>query len=260
MIDKKILSEIYRKLDGELSENQCRELEEYLAVHPEADQQFKEREKLKVLLESEKAQTIGIDLKNEILSRINMEAYTQKEKKPEIKVVRSIWTRPAFRLGFVFILGVFVGFMLFAFFKTDFKGAKEATPEMKGTLYNSGSFDNMKTADVLQYESPLARAICNVRYSTKIVEIRVDLSSLYPVRSTLEFDFNNFEVLNVQNVSVNDQTTAMAASNFIQFNNVGDNKFIIQLYNKNRLPHYIEFKIYQNDNPIYQNSVQVNKE
>ncbi|MCK9421721.1 MAG: hypothetical protein M0Q38_03915 [Bacteroidales bacterium] len=260
MINKKIISEIYRKLDGELPENLSRELEEYFAVHPEAGQQFKEREKLKILIEGEKEQIIDIDLKKEILNRINMEAYTQKEKKPEIKVVRSIWIRPAFRLGFVFVLGVFVGFMIFAFFKADFRGAKEATPEMKGTLYNSSSFDDMKTADVLQYDSPLAKAICNVRYSTKIVEIRVELSSLYPVRSTLEFDFNNFEVLNVQNVSVNDQTTAMAASNFIQFNNVGDNKFIIQLYNKNKLPHYIEFKIYQNDTPIYQNSVQVNKE
>ena len=186
-----------------------------------------------------------------------METYKQKEKNPQVKVVQSIWTRPALRFGFIFILGVFVGFLIFAFFKADIKTSKEATPEMKGTLYNSSSFDEMKTADILQYDSPLARAVCNVRYSTKLVEIRVDLSSLYPVRSTLEFDFNNFEVLNVQNVTVNDQTTAMAASNFVQFNNVGDNKFIIQLYNKNRLPHYIDFKIYQNDAPIYQNSVQV---
>jgi hypothetical protein len=118
----------------------------------------------------------------------------------------------------------------------------------------------MKMADVLQYESPLAKAICNVRYSTKIVEIRVELSSLNPVKATIEFDFNNFEVLNVQNVMVNDQSTALAASNYIQISNVGDNKFIIQLYNKNSLPHYIDFRIYQNESPIYQNSVQVNKE
>jgi hypothetical protein len=131
---------------------------------------------------------------------------------------------------------------------------------MKGTFYDSRSFDNMKTADVLQYESPLAKAVCNVRYSTKIVELRVDLFSLYPVKSTIEFDYNNFYVLNVQNVSVNEQSNAMTAANFIQINNVGENKFIIQLYNKNSLAHNIDFKIYQNDSPIYQNSIQVNKE
>jgi len=52
----------------------------------------------------------------------------------------------------------------------------------------------------------------------------------------------------------------MAAANFVQINNVGDNKFIIQLYNKNSLQNNIDFKMYQNDMPIYQNSVAVNKE
>ena len=76
----------------------------------------------------------------------------------------------------------------------------------------------------------------------------------------IEFDYGSFTVLNVQNVSVNDQSTAMASGNFVQINSVGENSFIIQLYNKNRLPHNIDFKIFQNDSPIYQNSVQVNKE
>ena len=189
-----------------------------------------------------------------------METYKQPPGKDEIIIVRNFWSRPAFRFGFTFVLGIFTGFMIFSFLKFDFKGSNSPTTEMKGTFYDSRSFDNMKTADVLQYESPLAKAMYNVRYSPKIVEVRVDLSSLYPVKSTIEFDYNDFTVLNVQNVSVNDQSTAMAASNFIQINNVGDNKFIIQLYNKNSLSHYISFKIYQNDSPIYQNSVQVNKE
>lgn len=189
-----------------------------------------------------------------------METYKQPPKKAEVYIVRSFWSRPLVRFGFTFVLGVFTGFLMFSFLKADFTGSNSPESEMKGTFYDSRSFDNMRTADVLQYESPLAKAICNVRYSSKVVEVRVDLSSLYPVKSTLEFDYNNFTVLNVQNVSVNDQSTATAAGNFIQINNVGDNKFIFQLYNKNSLPHNIDFKIYQNDSPIYQNSVQVNKE
>ncbi len=189
-----------------------------------------------------------------------METYKQPPKKESILVVRSFWSRPVFRFGFAFVLGVFAGFMIFSFMKADLRQADAPTSDMKGTFYDSRSFDNMKTADVLQYESALAKAVCNVRYSSKIVEVRVELSSLYPIKTTLEFDYNNFAVLNVQNVSVNDQSIATAAGNFIQMNNVGDNKFIFQLYNKNSLPHNLDFKIYQNDSPIYQNSVQVNKE
>ncbi len=210
--------------------------------------------------EKEKSGQTAVDFKQQILNRINMEAYQTDSKKPELLVRQRIWQRTAWKLGFAFVLGVFVGFLVFSFLKTGITGNEDKTKEMKGTLYDSRSYDNMTVADNLIYDSPLAKAICAVRYSTKIVEIRLDLSSLYPVKATLQFDFNNFEVLNVQNVLVNDQSTSMAASNFVQINNVGDNKFIIQLYNKNSLQNNIDFKIFQNDMPIFQNSVAVNKE
>jgi hypothetical protein len=173
--------------------------------------------------------------------------------------VQSFWSRPAVRFGFSFVLGVFVGFMIFSFLKADFKRDNAPTKEMKGTFYDSRSFENMKIADVLQYEDPQAKAVFNVRYSTKIVEIRVDMSSNSQIKSTIQFDYNDFNVLNVHNITVNDQSSALVAASSIQINNVGDNKFIIQLYNKNNLSHNIDFKIYQNDSPVYHNSVQVNK-
>ena len=191
---------------------------------------------------------------------MSMEPYKQPPKKEGISIVHSFWSRSLVRLSFTFVMGIFAGFLIFSFIKADFSESGAPVSGMKGTFYNSSSFDNMKTADVLQYESSVAKGVCNVRYSTKIVEVRVDLSSISPVKSTIEFDYNSFSVLNVQNVSVNDQSTAMAAGNFIQINSVGDNSYIIQLYNKNSLPHNIGFKIFQNDSPIYQNIVQVNKE
>jgi len=187
-----------------------------------------------------------------------MDAQKNEIVKPLVR--QKIWHKPLVKFGFVFLLGAFCGFLVFSFLKTQFSGGDDKTREMKGTLYDSRSYNNMTIADNLIYDSPLAKAICAVRYSTKIVEIRLDLSTLYPVKATLQFDLNNFEVLNVQNVTVNDQSTSMAAANFVQINNVGDNKFIIQLYNKNSLQNNIDFKMYQNDMPIYQNSVAVNKE
>jgi len=260
MTEKEIIEKIYRKLDGELTAADQREIEDYLSDHPEVAQLSKEWELIKTQMNKEQTAFVDIDLKQEILKRINMETYKQPPKEAGFLIVRSFWSRPAVRFGFSFVLGVLVGMVIFSFLKVDFKGTGASTKEMKGTLYDSRSFDNMKMADVLQYEGPLGKAVFNVRYSTKTVEIRVDISSLSLVRSTIEFDYNNFNVLNVQNVSVNDQSSAMTGADLIQINNVGDNKFIIQLYNKNSLSHNIDFKIYQNDSPIYQNSVQVNKE
>jgi len=260
MTDKKIKDLIYRSLEKELTPEEQQNLDRCLATHPGAARLYKEWDQISDQVNREKENLVNIDLKQAILSRIDMKKYAQQEAKPEIRITTALWHRPQVRYGFYFLMGVFAGFLLFSFLKVDITGSKVQTQDMKGTLYDSRSFDDMKVADNILYESPLARAVFAVRYSTKIVEARIDLSSLYPIKTTVEFDFNNFEVLNVQNVSVNDQTTAMAASNFLQINNVGDNKFIVQLYNKNSLQHNIDFKIYQNDLPLYQNSVTVNKE
>lgn len=260
MTKKDIIDKMHLRFDGELPPEEMEKLDQFLARNPEYIPVLKEMEQIHHQLEGTKDNLQTIDIKKEVLNRINMEAYTTKEKKQEIRVIRSFWSRPVVKFGFVFVAGVLAGLLVFSFLKLDLTGSKVDSSEVKGTFYDSRSFSNMKTADVLQYESPLAKAVCNVRYSSKVVEIRLDLSSLYPVKATIEFDFNNFELMNSQNLVVNDQTSAIAAANFIQINNVGDNKFIFQLYNKNTLPHNLEFKIYQNEVPIYQNNVQVNKE
>ena len=260
MIDKKIIELIYRDLDEELTPEEHLNLKDNLSGNPEAEKFYTEWQKVKEQFNHEKQNLSDIDVKQAILERINMEKYATKEPRPAIKLARGFWRRPVIKFSFVFLIGVFAGFLIFSFLKVDFSGSKVSTDDLKGTLYDSRSFDNMKVADNLLYDSPLAKAILAVRYSTKIVELRIELSSLYPIKTTVEFDFNNFECLNVQNVSVNDQTTCSAAANFVQINNVGDNKFIIQLYNKNSLQHNIDFKVYQNDMPLYQNSVTVNKE
>jgi len=260
MIDKKITELVYRDLETDLTPEEQLKLKEYLAGDPEAAKFYAEWQNIKAEFNLEKQNLVDVDLKQAILERINMEKYVKQEGRTEIKLTRSFWQRPVFRFAFVFLIGVFTGFLIFSFLKVDFSGSKLPTQDMKGTLYDSRSFNDMKVADNILYDSPLAKAVFAVRYSTKVVEIRIDLSSLYPITTTVEFDFNNFECLNVQNVNVNDQTTCSAAANFVQINNVGDNKFIIQLYNKNSLQHNIDFKIFQNDMPLYQNSVIVNKE
>jgi len=188
-----------------------------------------------------------------------METYNRQSRDLVI-LATGIWSRPVAKYGLAFVIGVFTGFLLFSFLKMDFPGNDTGTGGMQGTFLNSASFDDMKSADVLHFSSPAANVSCQVRYSTRIVEMHLELSSLEQVRATFEFNLNALQVLNVNNISVNDRTTATSSGNFIQINNSGDNKFIIQLANKHSLPQDIDFKLYQNDRPIYQNSVQVNKE
>ena len=164
-----------------------------------------------------------------------------------------------FKLCLVFLTGFLAGLLIFSLVK---KGDEEPgihLPDKQEISAGVPFHDSLTEAGLLHYDTPLAKAAIKVLYSSKVAEIRIDLSSLYPVKSLVEFDVNNLSVLNLQHTNVNDQSTSMTAANFVQFNSVGDNKYIILLSNKNALPHKVDFTLSQNDVTIYQNSLEINK-
>jgi hypothetical protein len=108
MTDKEIIENIYRKLDGELTAAELRELDNYLTGHPEVAQFAKEWELIKGQMESEPANPVDIDFKQEILKKINTETY-KLPGKAKISIKRSFWSRPDFRSGSAFVSGVFMG-------------------------------------------------------------------------------------------------------------------------------------------------------
>ncbi|MCX6268862.1 MAG: hypothetical protein NTW16_16170 [Bacteroidetes bacterium] len=260
MTDKLIIEKICRDLDHELNAREKADLAVYLASNPEAAQIYQQQALIKKQLDDGQASMIEIDLKKDILNKIAMEGYKQPPKKDGVRIVPGFLSRPVVKFGFTFVTGFFLGFLIFSFLKADLSGNSGQTDQMKGTFYDSKSTGGIKNAGVLQYDNPVAKALVNVRYSTTMVEITAELNSSEPVKCNFQFDYNNFNVLNIQNVSVNSQTTALASGNFIQINNMGENKFLIYLANKNALENNIDFKIMLNDSPIFQNSVQVNKD
>ncbi len=260
MNNKKIIGIICKDIDQELSAGEKAELDDYLASSPEVHQIYRQQALIKKHLDEGQASMIEVDFKKNILNKIAMEAYKQPQKKHDVRLVHGFLSRPVVKFGFTFLMGIFMGFLIFSFLKADFTVTSAQTNQMKGAFYDNESASNIITADVLQYDSPVATAIIKVRYSTTMVEITAELTSNEPVKCNFLFDYNNFAVLNIQNSNVNNQTTAMAAGNFIQINNMGENKFLIYLSNKNALQNNIDFKIMLNDSPIFQNSVQVNKD
>jgi len=120
MTDKEIIEKIYRKVDGELTAAELHELETYLAGHPEAVRFAKEWELIKEQMESELANPVDIDFKQEILKKINTETYKQP-KKTEILIMRGFWSRPDFRSGFAFVSGVFMGLKNMNLINNDMK-------------------------------------------------------------------------------------------------------------------------------------------
>ena len=163
------------------------------------------------------------------------------------------WTR----YSFFFLVGVVAGGLLMYLASNNQKDPFVSEEDVRGTVYNSSSFEKMKPADVIYVDNPALKTAIDVRYSTQVVEARLDISTLYPVKLMVVFGYNDFRVLNLQNLTVNDKSTTLSSSNFIQIDNVGDNKYIIQWLNRNNLPHQISFKFYQNDMVIYSNAVTV---
>ncbi|NQV02402.1 MAG: hypothetical protein HQ542_07140 [Bacteroidia bacterium] len=176
--------------------------------------------------------------------------------KPSTSISQRSWVRYSFFL----LIGIIIGILIIKVFDNGKSNLPFSTDDVRGTVYNSSSFEKMKPADVIFVDNPALKTAIEVRYSSQVVEARLDISTLYPVRMTVEFGYNDFRVLNLQNLTVNDQSTTLSSANAIQINNVGDNKYIIQWLNRNSLPHKILFKFYQNDMVIYSQAVTVNKE
>jgi hypothetical protein len=258
MISRKITDLIHRDFEGELSESEKLELGEILKNDPEAMQYRKDWTQIESGLAENRMITEKVSLAKEILNRIPMEAQMTHRAEPLIRP--KFWNRPAFRYVTFFIAGILIGFFSFSVFMPGGKSGSVSADQIKGSFYDSRTFDQMKVADNLAFENPMVKSSFDVRYSSSVVEIRVSLSSLYPVQGLIMFDYNSLQPMNVVNVSVNDQSTIMASSNYVQINNSGNNQYIIQLLNKNSLPQQISIKIIQNDMPIYQNAVTVNRD
>ncbi len=261
MTDKKIIEKMYRFLDHEMSPSEETEFFRYMDQHPEKQAMINGLKALHEQLQHAgvKAQET-VDITKEVILQISRDKYNPEVNKPEIMFRQTFWSRPVIRVGLAFALGVFAGLLAFTFLTSDFSRKPYGSDQIKGTLYDSRSFGNMKAAGVLQFESPAVRAWCDIRYSSKTVEIRLDISSPTPVKAAIEFDYSSFQVMFAQNLTANEQTNIFAASNFIRIDNTGQSQIVVRLQNKNSLPQDITLKILQNETPVYQNVVQVNRE
>ncbi len=255
-INKRKRRLLNRKLDGELSEKEESQLSGLMAEGPEAADYLNELQSLEGRLESDRAAMKMIDLTREIINNLPMETQKKSPVREPVRLSTGFWARPAVKYALVFTAGLFIGMLTFSFLITDKTSLQEES--LTGTM--AGGRENMKTADVIQYTSPQVTISSQVRYSTRFVEIRLQLSSPEQVRAVMGFNYDDFRVYNIQNISVNDQTVAISAGNSIQITNVGDNTFMIHLANRNSLPNNIDLMIYQSDSRIYQYTIQVNKE
>ena len=189
-----------------------------------------------------------------------MENSVPQPLKPEAGLFLRIWRMIWIRSFFIFCLGFLAGYGILIALHSSGKSPETGIPVKQAQAAGTPAAEVMQDANALHFDSPLAKGACKVRYSAKTVEISVELTSLYPVKSVIEFDVNNFIVLEVRNVNVNDQSTTLTASNLVQFNSVGDNKYLVVLSNENALPNKIDFTLTQNEVTIYQNSVEVNND
>ena len=259
MNEKKIIKNIYRLLDGELNPREKDVFEIYLAEHPEAAKLFSQCEQVKQQFEALPKDEVDPEIKSGILNQINNLKQSQVVYQRNLNFVQDFWQRPVFRFSLVLLAGVFIGFFLFSILKTDMFQFKSDQDQLKGTLVNPRSFEEMKVADILQFNNQEVNAVCNARYSANSVEIHLQLSSDQLIKTVFEFNNDYFSVFNIQPVKVNNQSSTLVGYNSIVINNIGENNYIILLYNKKNYSQNIYFSIFQNELQLFRNAISINK-
>ncbi|MFH0760451.1 MAG: hypothetical protein V2A67_02980 [Bacteroidota bacterium] len=132
--------------------------------------------------------------------------------------------------------------------------------QLTGTMFDSRNFDQMKVADNLLFETPGISATFEVRYSSGMVEARINITSGEVVQCILDFNYNELQVLNVISTGINEESTFTASNNWVKINSAGNNNYFVQLLNKNSLPHQLSIRLISNGIPVYQNAVTVHKQ
>ncbi|MHC1706508.1 MAG: anti-sigma factor [Bacteroidales bacterium] len=258
MNEKKLIQDIYRLLDGEVSPGERDDIERYIAEHPEAEKLYRQCEKISRQLEMLPQEEADPYLKSAVMNKINTRQQSQEKKSLGLRFVQDFWHRPAFKLSYIFIAGVVTGFLVLTILKIDFTSSVKKD-NLKGTFSSPRSFENLKVAEALQFENSQVKAVCNVRYSQNFVEIHLELTSENMLTSIFEFNTENFSVYNIQPLLVNVQSSSLIASNSVNLNTIGNNKYVIQLYNKKPHSNDIVFRLVQEGQQIYQNTVTINK-
>jgi hypothetical protein len=186
---------------------------------------------------------------------------SSQNQKTEFYQDRGSWFRQAWiRYLFFFLIGVGGGALLVYLVGPDTGSATISDDQVRGTIYNSNSFDQMKPADPIVVNQPNLEAGIQVRYASQMVEARIELNTTGPVKLLVGFSPSDFRVMRVLNMTVGNQSGTLSARNYVQIDNIGEGKYIVQWANLNRLPHEITFRFLEQDMPIYTNSVTVNKE
>lgn len=257
-MDKKLIEQIHEDLEGKLSPEEQSRLQEQLASDPEAARYYADWQKLGKSFEQSRDAVSDIQLAQEIVRQIHSQSARQSA--PEPLFHPPFWQRQSVKFSFVFLTGVFLGFLVFLFLMPGIKTNDSPEEQMKGTLYDSRNTDQMKVADNLLYEAPGIRATFDVRYSGAMVEARISLSGPATVQCLLDFNPNDFQTLNVVSSNTTENSTFTASSGWVKLINTGDNQYMVWLRNRNNLPNQIRIRLVSNDMTIYQNTVTVNKE
>ena len=171
------------------------------------------------------------------------------------------WFRQAWiRYLFFFLIGMGGGALLVYLVAPAALNTEVNEDQVRGTIYNSTSFDQMRPADPIVVDQPNLKAGIQVRYASQMVEARIEINTSGPVKLLVGFSPTDFRVMRVLNMTAGNQSGTLSSRNYVQIDNIGEGNYIVQWANLNRVPHDITFRFLEQDMPVYTNTVTVNKE
>lgn len=256
MTKRDLIERIHDDLEGNLTSEERNRLHEYLAGDPEASRYYQDWQKIQKQMEQGRISTPKVDLSPGILHKIASAAARREPSRPIL--IDPVWKRQYTYYSLIFITGILIGFLVFAFVMPDHGGNSPTKGQTSGTLYDSRNFDQMKIADNLLVELPGLRTTIDVRYSTGIVEARIGISSNGETDCVLSFNPEDLQPLNVTSTESAGVSTFSAAYNVVRITSEGKNQYLVRLLNKNSLPNQITLRLIRNEITVYQNSVTIN--
>jgi len=262
MNKKTLLTNLYRYHDGEMDQSEQDEFKEYLTLHPEAGVLFNQWEKIKDWVEFKDDLILDPDLQAEIIRRINSKKKPNEKKKSWTYSLlgwySSFFEDEWLRLGVTFVGGLVGALLILNVLKTGAGDNPIDSANLSGTLSDQTVSKRIKPAGTMSFATPEINGTCTVEYSTDIVRVHLDLSSVHEVNSTLGFGGYHFSELNIQQAGINEQSSTTVSGNKIRITNNGRNQYSFQFDHKKFKSEIVELEIVKSDSLLFQKSVHFN--
>lgn len=201
MIEKQYIEFIHYEIDGVITPEQKRLLDDYLNNHPEAEKLYRQMIASSKVIENIPEIETPPHLKNRIMSAVNFKRNRHRSKMKGVGLIHWEWVfNPKSRLVFAYVLGICTTLLLLAPFWL-FETPDKALPDQNFYGHIGAEFLNeLKPLKQIELNQPDFMGTIGFKQVDRLLIVELDINCDSQSELTLEYDPEYLQLVSIRPV------------------------------------------------------------